>query len=203
MPLQQNLAAAQAAIAFVAAQNITSSNKAGHRIAAAGGIDEMIRLHKKIHHDDFANPAERAAALDQVFTATDGVQAVRAAPAVTWTAMANNAIAAGYGNCGELAAIAGVHMANAGNVPVHLMHFTAAGYDHMWAMIGLHAGWQPGNLRSWGTDAVWVDPWQHDDGVCFAMTDFIAGRVRNLNSIYKCDTVMRVEDGVAAAIRLA
>jgi hypothetical protein len=79
----------------------------------------------------------------------------------------------------------------------------ADGYDHMWAVIGLHAGWQSDNMRSWGADAVWVDPWQRDDGVHFSITDFVAGKVRNLNAIFKCDSVERVEAGNAQAVQVA
>jgi hypothetical protein len=55
--------------------------------------------------------------------------------------------------------------------------------------------WQIDNLRSWGTDAVWVDPWQ-GDGVAFPVDDLVKGKVRNLNAIYKCNTVELVEEGL-------
>jgi len=51
------------------------------------------------------------------------------------------------------------------------------------------------NLRSWGDEAVWVDPWQ-GDGKTFAIDDLVKGKVRNLNAIFRCHTAAFVEAGV-------
>jgi hypothetical protein len=82
-----------------------------------------------------------------------------------------------------------------------LMGFTAAGYDHVWVVIDLdnnYAAPSPPtgeqNLRNWGANAVWCDPWQ-GDGVAFAVQDLVKGKVKNLNFIYKCNTAERVAAG--------
>ncbi|HHP7236507.1 MAG TPA: hypothetical protein ACFCUC_17880 [Desulfobacterales bacterium] len=184
MGLKENIEAGNQAIAYVAGLNITSSNKVAHRLAAAGGVDACIGSDMGMRTGDLG-------------PAGAGLAAIRRAAPANIDSLTQAAIRAGYGNCGELALIAAVHLREQGVRPVDVLYFGTQGYDHMWTMIGLDAGWQADNLRSWGADAVWVDPWQGDKGMCFSIKDFVAGKVRNLNAQYNCNTLERVEAGRA------
>lgn len=115
-------------------------------------------------------------------------------------------IAASAGNCQEQAEIAALYAwDNSACRPISVMRFTAAEYDHVWVVIGLDAGYAAlgpkggQNLRNWGADAVWCDPWQ-SDGVAFAVQDLVRDAVRNLNAIYKCNTADRVAAGAPTEI---
>lgn len=44
-------------------------------------------------------------------------------------------------------------------------------------------------------DAVWCDPWQCRTVRAFAITDLVAGRVRNLDAIYKLNTAELIGAG--------
>ena len=182
MSLRENLEIANTAISNIAKLGIVSSNKRSHRIEAQGGIDNVIGT----------DQGDRTGFLG---AAGMSLSTLRALPDTTVRQMAGRAVLSKSGNCGELAMVAAIHMIDGGGTPVHLMWFEDDGYDHMWATIGVDPGWQPNNLRSWGAEAVWVDPWQTDNGIAFSIADFVAGKVRNLNSIYKCDSVERVEAG--------
>jgi hypothetical protein len=182
MPLAQNLQIAQAAIAHVAGLGIRSSNKGSHRLAAVGGADNAVG-------------SDMGTRTGNLGPAGLNLVAVRTTPVANLRQLAQTAVAAQAGNCGELAVIVAVEMFDNGGTPIHLMNFSATGYDHAWATIGVHNGWDPADLRSWGDEAVWVDPWQTESGIAFPIKDFIAGKVRNLNWLFNCDTVERVEAG--------
>ncbi len=195
MPLGQNLAAAGLAIAQARTHIGGSSNRRSDRIAAAGGIDAIIAA--RTGTDVMLENAVDASRNNVI-----GPTLVGAAGADT-TAIANGAIATRVGNCHELAAVAYEWLRAGGHTPIDLMNFTAPGYDHVWVVIGRLNGSSLTNLRSWGPDAVWCDPWQGDSGVAFGIQDFVKGGVRNLNAIYKCNTVELVEAGVPAVITSA
>ncbi|MEM9103276.1 MAG: hypothetical protein AAGB12_13230 [Pseudomonadota bacterium] len=187
MSLAYNLQLAEDAIRHVASLNIISSNKISHRIRAAGGIDNVIGSDQGA-----VNPGP----------AGQGVADLRNFNSNNVRMIAGRSALSGFGNCGELAMIAAIHMMDAQGTPIHLMWFEHQDYDHMWATIGVQDEWDTGNLRSWGNEAVWVDPWQTDEGIAFSLSDFIAGRVRNLNASYLCDSVDRIEAGDVNGIRI-
>jgi hypothetical protein len=83
------------------------------------------------------------------------------------------------------------------------MRFTAQSYDHVWVVIGRANGSDLTNLRTWGPDAVWCDPWQGERGVAFGIQSFVRGEIRNLNAMYKCNTVDLVQAGVPTVITSA
>jgi hypothetical protein len=108
---------------------------------------------------------------------------------------AQTAEACGLGNCWEQASIAFVYLRDHGASPIDFMFFTAPGYDHAFVIIGRAQFSNFSNLRTWGPNAVWCDPWQGRTGRAFAIADFIAGRVRNLDAIYKLNTAELVGAG--------
>lgn len=182
MSLEENIQRGKRAIREVKSMNILASNKVGDRLKAAGGIENVVG-----HGYDW--------------TAHDGVENMRAATgSATSIADLQNIVATvrgmGYGNCGEQAIVTFMFLYEQDWRPLDLMCFdpTVPGYDHCWVVIGLDAAWERDNLRSWGPEAVWCDPWQ-GDGVVFAISDFVKGAVRNLNANYNCDTYERVEAG--------
>lgn len=181
MALADNIRLGENAVKEVKSLGVLASNKLGDRLKAAGGVENVVG----VGYDP---------------TASDGVGRTRNAGIVAMTignlrGTAENARRTKFGNCWEQAIIAFVYLHEKGLRPLDLMSFTTAGYDHVWVGIGLHRGWTADNLRSWGTDAVWCDPWQAD-GVVFAVSDLIKGSVRNLNAIYKCNTSELVEAGM-------
>ncbi|MEM9103277.1 MAG: hypothetical protein AAGB12_13235 [Pseudomonadota bacterium] len=192
MSLEHNMQIAQSAIDHVASLDIISANKIGHRIRAAGGIDNVIGSDQGVRMQE-AGPAGDGLGPVRHFppgfhfdTATQGQVRIQA----------GRCVYSRFGNCQELAMVAAIHMIDAQGAPIHLMRFNAAGYDHVWTTIGVDDdNWAPNDMRSWGHDAVWVDPWQTDTGIAFSIRDFIAGRVRNLNAIYMCNSVERVQAG--------
>ena len=186
MTLARNLNAAQAAVEYVKSLGLKASNKISDRIAAAGGIQNVIGT----------NQGMRTGRLGP---AGAGVRMSRAVAFSNLRSGAAHYVAVGFGNCQEQAEIALVHLFDAGIRPLDLMYFSNPDYDHVWVGVGLHAGWRPENLRSWGAEAVWCDPWQ-GDGMAFSIDDFVKGKVRNLNAIYKCNTVELVEDGLPLSL---
>ena len=191
MPLDQNLAIAAQAVAVARTYIRGSANRISDRIAAAGGIEAIIeaRTGKCMKLTDDLNTSRA-----KIFpTLVDN-------PEVDTTKIANGAIASGVGNCHELAAVAFEWLRLSNVTPIDLMKFTAQGYDHVWVVIGRVNQSDMTNLRSWGPDAVWCDPWQGDNGVAFGIRSFVRGEVRNLNWIYKCNTVERVEAGIPGVI---
>jgi len=182
MTLARNLEIAESAISNVSKLGIISSNKITHRIKASGGIQNVIGTGQGMRTGILG-----VAGID--------LQTLRGMPPAGLRLTAGRAALSKSGNCGELAMLAAIDMIDTGGTPVHLMWFTTPGYDHMWATIGVHTGWQADNIRSWGAEAVWVDPWQTDGGIAFSIEDFVAGKVRNLNAIFNCNTIERVEAG--------
>jgi len=189
MSLAQNLTTAANAIARARAGIRGSSNRRSDRIASAGGIEAII--------------ATRTGFDGTLLNDVDNSRAtvhLTGNPGTDTTNIANAAIASGVGNCHELAAVAFEYLRASAITPVDLMTFTTAGYDHVWVVIGRVNGSAVGNLRTWGADAVWCDPWQGDAGVAFGIQEFVRGGVRNLNFLYRCDTVERVEAGAPSVI---
>ncbi|WP_143062251.1 hypothetical protein [Paraburkholderia diazotrophica] len=185
MALADNIRLGESAVREVKGLGVLACNKLGDRLKAAGGVDNVVGY----GYDD---------------TAGAGVDRTRSAGVRTMTignmrGTAEHVRNTKYGNCWEQAIIAFVHLYDKGLRPLDLMQFTTAGYDHVWVGIGLHPGWQSNNLRSWGPDAVWCDPWQ-GDGVVFAVSDLVKGAVRNLNAIYKCNTCELVEAGMPLSL---
>jgi hypothetical protein len=194
VPLAQFLTDAGNAIADARTHIHGSSNRRSDRIQAAGGIDAIVA----------ARTGTDATLLNAVGASRAAIgPTLVGAPAVDTVQIRNGAIASGVGNCHELAAVAYEWLRATAVTPIELMRFTAAGYDHVWVVIGRVAGSDLTNLRTWGADAVWCDPWQGDAGVAFGIQSFVRGEVRNLNAIYRCNTVELVEAGVPAVITSA
>lgn len=101
---------------------------------------------------------------------------------------AETAAASTIGNCWEQAATAIIYLRDLGVRPLDFMYFTSPGYDHAFTIIGRAQFSNLSNLRTWGPTAVWCDPWQGGSGRSFAISEFIAGRVRNLDAVYKLNT---------------
>ncbi len=180
MSLEANLKQGMLAIKYVKGLGMRSSNKSAHRNAdAPGGIEGVIA--RKQGWDN---------------TALNGVDNTRDAAKLvpTWRDENDLARARRYGNCGELASIALEYLFDHG-IRAEYFHFTEKGYDHAWVVIGRVPNSILNNLKTWGPDAVWCDPWQGDDGVCFSIQDFVKGKIRNLNARYKCNTLELVEAG--------
>lgn len=63
----------------------------------------------------------------------------------------------GCGNCGENAALAFTLLKQWNVQPVDLMKCT--NMDHLFVVIGMRAGANSGDYKTWGPDAVVCDPW--------------------------------------------
>ena len=181
MTLATNLQDANSAIAYVKQLGIFSSNKIADRLRGAGGIDAVVQ--SRVGTDWHVGIQ---LGMQRNYTSANNITNYR-----TKTQMYAQSR---LGNCHELAELALVWLYDHGTRPLDLCAFTAAGYDHVWVMIGLDPGATSDNLKTWGPDAVWCDPWQ-GDGVAFAIEDLIKGNVRNLNWQYKCNTRELVEAG--------
>ena len=187
MGLQENLAAAKAAVDYVVGFGLKASNLRSGRAAEAGGYENLIGTSIG---DKNQGPLVQKLGVVRAKHFTD----IRKAAA--------SYISAGVGNCTEQAEIALLKVFDdyPKARPLDLMAFSNKDYDHVWLGIGLASDWnKPGpkglqNLRNWGKDAVWCDPWQ-SGGVWFAIDDFVKGKVRNLSAIYKCDSARRVAEG--------
>jgi hypothetical protein len=218
MGLKENLEAAEAAVKYVKGLGIRANNKVWDRLAAEGGVDFMKNgTGFKIGGKTLAPTAimavknTREDAADAVADAQDdmalpllfGAATAEDAQLATYRARWGVTLGSKAGNCEEQAIGALLYLFdNYGQVrPLHLMTFSEKGYDHVWVGVGLKDTWnkldtkKKHNLREWGPDAVWCDPWQ-GDGVAFAVADFIKGKVRNLNASFKCNTPELVEAGV-------
>jgi len=183
MSLETNLSAAKEAVAHVKGLGLKACNKLSDRIAAAGGVDNVIGTDQGLRTMNLG-------------PAGTGVGISRTMPVGNYRSRAAHFASVGFGNCQEQAEIALVHLYDKGVRSLDLVSFSAATYDHVWVVVGLAAGAFGDNVRSWGADAVWCDPWQ-GDGVAFAIDDLVKGKVRNLNAIYKCDSLERIEAGLA------
>ncbi len=218
MGLKENLDAAEAAVKYVKGLGIRANNKVSDRLAAeGGGVDFMknktgLNIGGKILAPTavmaVANTRQNAAvavndALDSPGMDMRCLFGEEDAQLVAYRARWGVTLGSKAGNCEEQAIGALLYLFdNYGQVrPLHLMTFSAKGYDHVWVGVGLGAKWDEKdkkgnhNLGNWGENAVWCDPWQ-GDGVAFAVADFVKGKVRNLNAIYKCNTPELVEKGV-------
>ncbi len=183
MALADNLRHGQNAVKHVKEAGVLASNKMGDRLKAAGGVKNVIA------QGGFDATAHTGVGV----TRHAGVRAMTVS---NLRGTAEYTKRTKFGNCWEQAAIAFVYLFEKGVRSLDYMAFDndAGGYDHVWVGIGLDQGWQRKNLRSWGADAVWCDPWQ-GDGMTFSIDDLVKGKVRNLNAIYKCNTAERVEAG--------
>lgn len=187
MGLEENLQAAEAAVKYVTKFGLKATNQRKGRAAEAGGYEKLIGT--SIGDD---NQGPLVGKLDKI----------RGTSFTSMRAAVGSFVAAGVGNCMEQAQIAMLNIYD--NHPkarsLDLMGFSNPDYDHAWLGIGLDPNWnKPGpdgkqNLRNWGKDAVWCDPWQ-SGGVWFAIDDLVKGKVRNLSAIYKCNTAERVAEG--------
>ena len=194
MGLRENLAAAEAACKYVVGLGLKASNLRSGRAAEAGGYENLIGTDIGLK-----NQGPVAFQLNAARGHASTLPDIRAKEAVF--------LATGVGNCVEQAGIAllKVFDDHPGVRPLDLMGFSSPGYDHAWLGIGLLPGWNKPdpkgiqNLRSWGKDAVWCDPWQ-SGGVVFAVDDLVKGKVRNLSAIYKCNTAERVAAGKPVSI---
>jgi len=99
------------------------------------------------------------------------------------------------GNCWEQAAVAMIYLRDRGTTPMDFMYFTTPGYDHAFLIIGRAQFSNLSTLSTWGPDAVWCDPWQCRTGRAFAIADLVAGRVRNLDAVYKLNTAELIGAG--------
>jgi hypothetical protein len=211
MSLQDNLAAAEAAVAYVKSLGIKAINKVSDRIAASGGIDNVVGTEQGSAALDRINKAittGQTVTMSQFQSAGGGVSTsflyARNGKKVGDTIRDDVAryIQERSGNCQEQAEIAALYVwDNSACRPISIMRFTEPTYDHVWVVIGLAADYDKlapkstlQNLRNWGDDAVWCDPWQ-GDGVAFPIQSLVKGAVRNLNAIYKCNTADRVAEG--------
>lgn len=178
-----NLELAQEAVRYVRAHVKYSSNKIGDRLAFAGGVEQVIR--------------GRQGCDTQLWNTH---QVIRRGMAFS-EEYANRVILNGIGNCGEMALIAYIWLRNHGARPVDYMQFgnRPPATNHAWVTVGRLTDSDLTNLRSWGPDAVWCDPWQ-GDGMAFSVLDLVQGKVRNLNWQFNLNRVDLIEQGWPTAI---
>ena len=215
MSADENLVHAQTAIRITKNHISCSNNLRGDRLASfGGGIEELIALWKTDPQMNalISNPAPIGSFAAPVHDDADLVRAAGISPdsVPNLYLMVRNVLASGtaYGNCMEQAALAFVYLYEAGVAPLDYMCFTARKkdkkgrplYDHAWLVIGLDADAELNDLRTWGDDAVWCDPWQMKDGRAFKISDLVAGRVRNLDWQFRLDTAERIGAGEPASL---
>jgi hypothetical protein len=214
MPLAENLAAAQAVVDQITTFGFIAANRRSDRLRAAGGIEQVIATGDNSAAGQLVGEVRALNTAPNVRVNNAGAPVqnqlgdLQSVTLNQVRANCANILTAGAGNCWEQAQVAflALHNNYPAIRPLDLMYFRNPTYDHVWVGVGLAAGWntatpvQAGgqaigyNLRNWGADAVWCDPWQ-SGGVVFSIADLIAGRVRNLDSIYKCETAERVAEG--------
>jgi hypothetical protein len=195
MSLDQNLANGQLAVTEARKYISGSSNRRSDRIAHGGGIEAIIAA-----RTGFSTTLIQA--VEDSRAQASGTH-MSSNPALWLLQTANGARGSGAGNCGELAAIAYQYLKSSHITPIDYMQFSAPGYDHVWVIIGRAANSDLTHLKTWGDEAVWCDAWQGDDGVVFSVQDFVKGKVRNLNAIFKCNTAELVEAGVPVVVSSA
>jgi hypothetical protein len=185
MSLEQNLQKAKQAVDYVRSRIKYSSNKGSDRLAYAGGIESVVK-------------GKQGFDLKLIGT-LDGLRQDVAIDDLE--ARTQRYVLSNMGNCGEMAEVAYVWLRKAGVRPIEYMHFAArsAANDHAWVMIGRDKDCDGTNLRSWGEEAVWCDPWQ-GQGMYYSIADLVAGKVRNLNWKYELDTVQKIEEGQPEAM---
>lgn len=202
MSLSDNLKAAKAALKHIESLNLLSSNKLSDRLASAGGIEKVIGTDQGKRTEKWGPAGSGLVKVRKQLRNDPKLKSLR--NQVKFVKKNR------YANCGELADIAFLYVYdNYPSIhPLDAMLFSnetedAKGrplYDHAWLMIGLDPKFQSKDMKSWGADAVWCDPWQ-SGGKAFSISDFIAGKVRNLNPFYLCDSVQRVQTGLPESYR--
>ena len=117
--------------------------------------------------------------------------------AAAWVAKQNK-----IGNCGEQAAIAFLYLEGITAAPLDYMQFDndAMGYDHAWIVIGRIAGSDPHKVATWGSDAVWCDPWQLREGRVYSIDDLIKKKATNLDASFKLNTAELVNAGLPSVV---
>ena len=222
MALAENLAAAEDAVRQVKTLGIRASNRRADRLARVGGVDRMIEQNMVMGQEnqgpmvgDVLNVRNRTTAPSTyIDSSTGGVAGNTLGPFenITLIDVLNNIrtiVLARNGNCLEQAELAlyWIYANHPTARPLDLMYFRNNSYDHVWVGIGLAPGWNTVSpirigartmgrydVRNWGSDAVWCDPWQ-SGGVAFSVADLVAGKVRNLDAIYKCNTSELIAEG--------
>lgn len=100
------------------------------------------------------------------------------------------------GNCMELAAIAFTYLYDEGIRPLDYMGFgNTPTYDHAWLVIGRVDGSDLWDIRTWGDDAVWCDPWQLRDGRVYSTEALCRGAVVNLDQAFNLGSAELVNAG--------
>lgn len=89
---------------------------------------------------------------------------------------ASNAKITGVGNCGEHASVAYMYLKDRyvlkGVKPFPALEFMSSReLDHAWVVLGRTRSSDPTDPRSWGGDAVVVDPW-HDTGKWYPASEY-------------------------------
>ena len=219
MTLAQNLTEAEQVISDMNTYGFKAANRRNDRVWAYGGTEAVIgsalgknnpgimgdnvgivrsvNIGPSLSVDGFGAPVGNS------------IGQLKEISHVSVAANCVNIVATHTGNCWEQAQVAFNEILNRFPAarPLDLMYFRNPGYDHVWVGIGLAPGWSTVsplkvggatigryNLRNWGPDAVWCDPWQAG-GVAYSVADLIAGKVRNLDSVYKCNTAELIEEG--------
>lgn len=208
MTLQANLAMAREAVGYVNSLRLLSSSSSSDRIARVGGMEAAIASGSRIsNRRGRGGPLEGAVDAMRLTTSFSDHPTLQEA---IWEAQ--QAKAAGVGNCEEMSLLVIEYLHSRGLGPADVMALRGFRYDHMFVVIGLapeagisrtdpnsRLGIMRQNLRDWGPDAVWCDPFQNG-GTVFAVSDLIAGNVRNLDFRLKCHTAESVVDGVPRSI---
>ena len=190
MGLEENLAAARDALNAVRAMTIISTNRSSIRSGQHTGVRDPGRLGYVLRAMRFG--------LDHQLNLQETLFS------------AHQTRFMGVGNCAEMTEVVFEHLYVRGVRPIDIMHFTALGYDHQFVVIGLaetagelrenpSTGLYRPNLRDWGPEAVWCDPWQ-GNGIAFPVADLIRGAVRNLDFRYRCHTAESVENGCPRSV---
>lgn len=219
MPLAENLAAAQQVVDDINAYGFSAANRRRDRVAAYGGTEAVIGsiLGKRNTGQVGSNVGALRNANIGPNQSVDGlgnplgnsIGQFLEISQVSVAANCVNILATHAGNCWEQAQVAFNEIFNRFLTvrPLDLMYFRNPSYDHVWVGVGLAPGWNTVspikvrgatigryNLRNWGPDAVWCDPWQ-SGGVAYSVDDLIKGKVKNLDAVYKCNTAELIEEG--------
>ncbi len=211
MTLDTNLSVARSVLREIRGMGIRSLNNSSHRTQAMGGMDVAVGSSRQT-----GERTKDWGPLDDIFTQANRLYWSHTdAPDYTLAILRTNAgitRACGVGNCEALSEVTVrvLHDQFPEARPVDIMvtsnwlGVARARYHHAFVVIGLSDGWDrlgldPRNpelyapdLRNWGPDAVWCDPWQNG-GVAFAVRDLIQGGVRNLDVRLRLHTREDVE----------
>ena len=106
------------------------------------------------------------------------------------------------GNCMEQAAIAFLYLEGSTTAPLDFMAFSNPSkvqdkplYDHALVVIGRVDGSDPRRVETWGSEAIWCDPWQLRTGRVYSIDDLIKKKATNLDSAFKLNTAELVNAG--------